>query len=376
MMKSRFLNTIVLASIIVVGIWALLNKDSIQKPGDLVGLIQQKWNALPGANSNSNLNAIPAGYGESNGYPTSPSNARLARRPQFVTNVVRIASFRLSNHVVSDRTGHSLSMLANICRQYDAIAFQNVVGKDNSFLAGLTDEMNRIGAVGRQNLANDATTKDDYFFFSDRSYRVAGESQSAIVFNRRTLQLDNFNNGQAQRYAVNDPDHVLSHEPLVGLFRTRGPDPNQAFTFTLVNVQFEMKKSGNEMIYLGELFRAIRSDGRGEDDVLIMGDFGAGDRELRKMGQTGLRWVVSNQTTDTRSKVQSDNVVFNPAATVEFTGRGGVFDFMRQYNLRLDHALQISDHLPVWAEFSIFEGVSDVPVVPGRLASERNPAHH
>ena len=37
-------------------------------------------------------------------------------------------------------------------------------------------------------------------------------------------------------------------------------------------------------------------------------------------------------------------------------GRTGVFDFMREYNLTIDEALKVSDHLPIWAEFSIYEG--------------------
>ncbi|MFK7765854.1 MAG: endonuclease/exonuclease/phosphatase [Mariniblastus sp.] len=357
-MKFRFLKSLLLAAVIVGGIWVLFNKDSLQNPSDVVEMIKQKWNAIPTAYSNANSN------------PASPSNARMVQRPQFVTNVIRVASFRLSENVTADRTGYSIGMVANICRQYDAVALQQVVGTDNAFLARLTDEMNRLGAVGRENLGTDSQPKDNYYFFSDRTYSSGYDSQSAIVYNRRTLQLDNFKNGQAQHYVINDPDRILTREPLVGLFRTRGPQPNQAFTFTLVNVQFDPIKSGKEVTYLGELFRAIRSDGRGEDDVLIAGDFGAGDREFRRMGKVGLTWVVSNQATDTRNKIQSDNVVFNPTATVEYTGRGGVFDFLRAYNLRLENALQVSDHMPVWAEFSIFEGVNNVPVIPGRVAKD------
>jgi deoxyribonuclease-1-like protein len=74
--------------------------------------------------------------------------------------------------------------------------------------------------------------------------------------------------------------------------------------------------------------------------------------------QAGLTWVVSDRPTTTRNTSQFDNLVFNEVATIEFTGRGGVFDFMRYYNLRLDDALQISEHMPVWAEFSIFEGAA------------------
>ena len=50
-------------------------------------------------------------------------------------------------------------------------------------------------------------------------------------------------------------------------------------------------------------------------------------------------------------------------ATTEFTGTSAVFDLMDRYNLTMDQALEVSDHMPVWAEFSIYEGG-----VPGHLA--------
>jgi hypothetical protein len=34
-----------------------------------------------------------------------------------------------------------------------------------------------------------------------------------------------------------------------------------------------------------------------------------------------------------------------------------VYDFLREFNLDLEtQALQVSDHLPIWAEFSVYEG--------------------
>jgi hypothetical protein len=41
-----------------------------------------------------------------------------------------------------------------------------------------------------------------------------------------------------------------------------------------------------------------------------------------------------------------------------------VIDLQREFNLTMPQALDISTHLPIWAEFSIFEGGQ-----PGRLAS-------
>ena len=48
--------------------------------------------------------------------------------------------------------------------------------------------------------------------------------------------------------------------------------------------------------------------------------------------------------------------MFSDVATTEYTGRWGVFDMIREFNLTMDEALEVSDHMPIWAEFSIYEG--------------------
>ena len=62
-------------------------------------------------------------------------------------------------------------------------------------------------------------------------------------------------------------------------------------------------------------------------------------------------------------------LVFQLSATSEYAGRSGVFDFMREYNLTLEQALQVSDHLPVWAEFSVLEGGDQPAVVAAQGAA-------
>jgi hypothetical protein len=77
--------------------------------------------------------------------------------------------------------------------------------------------------------------------------------------------------------------------------------------------------------------------------------------------------VVRNTPTNTIGTKQYDNILFQETATVEYTGRGGVYDFLRAYNLTEKQALEVSDHLPVWAEFSVYENGR-----PGRLAAQPN----
>ena len=318
---SRFVKTVLLALVIVGGTWALLNRDQLKHPADMISLLGEK------------LSAIPVSQPVKQVRPLLPPAAESEP-------VIRIASFKLTGHETTINKTSRLPMLLDICRRYDAIALQGIDGRDDAWLQLLTDSL------------NSSNSSADYYFINDRINSDRGSMQSAILFNRKKLELD-----QSNWYTVNDPDDLLRREPLVGWFRTRVPNQDEAFTFTLVNIELTPVRPDQELAYLAELFRAVRNDGRGEDDVIIAGDFNSGDRGLEPIHQqAGLTWVVSNTPTDIRNRTQYDNLVFGESATIEFTGQGGVFDFLRKYNLRLDDAAVLSERMPVWAEFSAIEG--------------------
>ena len=111
----------------------------------------------------------------------------------------------------------------------------------------------------------------------------------------------------------------------------------------------------------------MRNDGRGEDDILMVGDFNADEYSLGAIGQLPeITWVISGVATNTRGDHAYDNILFGRGATSEFTGMSGVLDLMREYQLTLESALKVSDHLPIWAEFSAIEGGQ-----PGRIAGRK-----
>jgi endonuclease/exonuclease/phosphatase family metal-dependent hydrolase len=172
-----------------------------------------------------------------------------------------------------------------------------------------------------------------------------------------------------QLYTVNDPDDVLHREPLVGWFRARvAPDRQpQAFTFSLANVHTDPDEVDQELDALDDVFFAVQSDGRNEDDTIMLGDFNVNERNLRQLGQiAGISWVIANTPTNTKQNAQYDNILFQRTATTEFTGRGGVIDLVREYNITQKQAEDVSDHFPVWAEFSVYEGGQ-----PGPLAARQ-----
>jgi deoxyribonuclease-1-like protein len=272
-------------------------------------------------------------------------------------DVIRIASFNIEVFGEAKLAKPEVvQVLANIVRNFDIVAVQEVRAQSQHVLPSF------VQAVNAANLRYD-------FVIGERIGRTSSKEQYAYIFNTDTVEVD-----RRTLYTVADPDDLLHREPFVAWFRCRNADPQQAFTFSLVNIhtdpdEVDLRRPNNELDVLDDVFRAVRDDGRGEDDVILLGDFNASDRDFGHLARlAGIRWVVSNTATNTRGTAQYDNLVFDQTATQEFLGRGGVFDFMREYNLSLKQAETVSDHLPVWAEFSVYEGG-----VPGRVASRTNP---
>ena len=103
---------------------------------------------------------------------------------------------------------------------------------------------------------------------------------------------------------------------------------------------------------------AIRKDGRGEDDVVLAGLFQADDAYLiPTLGGEKIQAAVSSRPTDIFGKYQTSNILVDTRMTSEYVGRGGVLDYLRLYNLNNAQAESVSSQLPVFAEFSVIEGL-------------------
>lgn len=252
---------------------------------------------------------------------------------------IRVASFNIQ--VFGEKklgNPRVRGMLAEIVRQFDVVAIQEIRSKQDI----LPQFVDAVNAGGRH-----------YdFVIGPRLGRTTSKEQYAFVFDTASIEVD-----RSTLYTVADPDDRLHREPLVGWFRVRGPPAEQAFTFSLVDIHTDPDETGRELDALADVFRAVRDDGRGEDDVILLGDLNVDDQHLGLLGQLPqIHWVISGVATNTRGNKLYDNMVFAGLATTEYTGRWGVLDMIRQFNLTVDEALEISDHMPIWAEFNLFEG--------------------
>lgn len=262
-------------------------------------------------------------------------------------NTIRIASFNIQ--VFGDGKADKpeiMQILADIVRRFDVVAIQEIRSKSPDLLPRFVDLINADG-------------RHYDFVIGERQGRTNSKEQYAFVFDAQSLEVD-----RGAMYTVADPDDLLHRPPLVAPFRVRGPPENEAFTFTLINIHTDPDETDTELDALDDVFRAVRNDTRSEDDVILLGDLNVDDAHLGQLGRLpGIAWLISGVPTNTRGTKLYDNIILHRPSTTEFTGRAGVFDIMREYNLTMDEAVAVSDHLPIWAEFNIYESQS-----PGRVA--------
>ena len=256
---------------------------------------------------------------------------------------IRIATFNLAGLDQRKLAKPTVkSVLVRMLPQFDVVALQNIQARNRGVLLELVRQINATGA--KFNFAVAAEV--------DRSET---ELYSAFLFNQARIEVDATQGSTA--YSVDDALGKLRYKPLVSLFRVVGPGNDQAFTFKLVNVHTDPIRASTELALLDDVYRAVRNSQRDEDDVIILGDFGAsgGDRIVMEMVPDMVAAITDTPTT-LRGTRPVDNIVFDRHATTEFTGRSEVFDMRRKFDLEVRETMEISGHLLVWAEFSSYEG--------------------
>lgn len=268
--------------------------------------------------------------------PAKPASLPAAR----AGNSIQIATFNIQVFGKSKMSKPAvMDVLTKIVRRYDIVAIQEIRAQDDTILPRFVDMLNADGAHYD-------------FVIGERLGRTNSTEQYAYVFDTATIEVD-----PQSVYTVPDPKDLLHREPLVARFRARGAPSEHAFTFTLVNIHTDPDEVKQELDVLDDVFRAVKNNGSGEEDVIILGDLNVDEYHMGEFGKVpNIDWVVRGTTTNTRRKEAYDNIVFSNAATVEYTGAWGVLDIMQEYGLTLDQALAVSDHLPVWAQFSVYEG--------------------
>lgn len=244
-----------------------------------------------------------------------------------------------------------VEVLAQVVRQFDIVAIQEVRAKADNIVPDFVDAINADGSRYG-------------YLVGPRLGRSVSKEQYAFIFDTNRIEHDPQMVGTVQ-----DPNDLLHREPYVGRFRARTASPEHAFTFWLVDIHTDPDEVPEEVAALADVFRMMLTARADEDDVILLGDLNASEKQLGPLGEIpGIASVVHDTMTNTRKNKAYDNILFQGQATREFTGRWGVLDLESTFGLSREQALDVSDHLPVWAEFQIWEAPSQ-----GNVA-QRDPA--
>ena len=270
-----------------------------------------------------------------------PADLAATRRP---VDKLLIASFNIQ---VFGKTKLAktdvMPVIVQTIRQFDIVAIQEIRAKEDNILPKLVAMLNSDGS------------RYDYLI-GPRLGRSVSTEQYAFVFDTQRVEYDPTSVG-----TIGDPSDGLHREPFVARFRSRTTNPERAFTFWLVNTHTDPDEVPEEIEALANVFGVMQVARPDEDDVILLGDLNASEKQMGALGELpGIHWVVGRGVkTNTRQTKAYDNIVFQHPRTSEFTGRWGVFDFESIFGLSREQALKVSDHFPVWAEFQISESPGD-----------------
>lgn len=231
-----------------------------------------------------------------------------------------------------------MGVLADVVRQFDILAIQEIRTQDDGHLDKFLQMVNQTGRQYRG-------------IIGERIGRTSSTEQYAFVYDSEIIEVV-----EGSVYTIQDPHDRLHREPLVANFRVRGPPSREPFGFRLINIHTDPDETKTELDALADVFAVIQQS-PGDDDTILLGDLNVDVEHFGRLAYLpGIAPVIRSQNTNTRGTSQMDNIVFDSRYTIEMTGQAGVMDLMEMYNLSKEEALKVSDHLPVWADFSMYEG--------------------
>jgi endonuclease/exonuclease/phosphatase family metal-dependent hydrolase len=331
--------------------------------------ITNAWQGSPAPGQPNNAPGAPARVPQ--GYSQSPapgqvpgqlvSTAAPAATPLGVPprspQTVLIASFNIQafgeKKIGVPATAERIAAIINC---FDVVAIQEVRALDQSVIPQLIQYINARGA------------RYD-FILGPRLGRTSSKEQYCYIFDTSRI-----NSGQNASYTVDNQADLLHRTPLVARFMTRVPQGYRPFSFSLINIHTDPDEVKLELPVMHTVLQAVREyewSTAGEDDVILMGDLNAAPKIFGNLGKVpNIYWTIRDQPTNTRRTQCYDNMLFDGILTNEFTSRAGVLDMSTMFGISIDEALKISDHNPIWAEFTIIEQ----PLASGPSQSGSPPA--
>ena len=231
-----------------------------------------------------------------------------------------------------------MNILAQIIREFDVVLVQEIRDSSETTAPIFIEAINELEgpnyALIRSERLGRSTSKEAYAYF----------------YNTETVQFQ-----EGSDFVFDDVDDVFEREPYVASF------VSGEFDFTLMGIHTKPDDAYHEIGNLTIVFDYVESLGD-ERDIIALGDFNADgsyfdeDSADNPLMAADFIWVVENDV-DTMTKT---DWTYDRIVMTDYTFSGeyiedstGVFYFDDVYGLNQTFTEDVSDHFPVYAEFSV-----------------------
>ena len=267
-----------------------------------------------------------------------PSENLLDKKPEFLKHgSVSLASWNI-RHLGRTKTPEDIYEIANILRNFDIVAIQEVVAKDPAgaqAVGKIADELNRMGAKWDYQISD--PTKSPSNNMSER-YAFLWKTSKVSIVNRA--------------YLDKDLEDLCYREPFIADYKKKGSSE----IFHIVNYHSRKfyDKPEEEIINFIDYPKKLKSN-----KIIIAGDFNLSEKHevWKPLYRIGFKSALNKERTTLKMKCKNgdylshsiDNIYYTPgidmfqAKTIDFVGSCD----------NLERAREISDHLPVFMEFNI-----------------------
>ena len=241
-------------------------------------------------------------------------------------------------HLGRTKTDDDIHNIANLLRNFDIVAIQEVVAKDPAgaqAVAKIADELNRMGAKWDYQVSD--PTKSPTSNFSERYAFLWKPSRVSLVH---------------RAYLDENLEDLIYREPFVAQFKIKG----KSSPFYVVNYH-SRKYNDNpeeEIIHFIDYPERLNSN-----RILIAGDFNLSETHAvwRPIFHKGFRNALNNQRTTLKTQCNDSDYLANTIDNIYFTSdiemiHAESIDFIKNCE-NLERARAISDHLPVYIQFKI-----------------------
>jgi endonuclease/exonuclease/phosphatase family metal-dependent hydrolase len=296
--------------------------------------------AIPVGESAKYLRTVPYYYVVelSDGTEGKVSRAWTERVSQVSAHTLTIATFNIQIFGKT-KAGKSdvMAELADIIRQYDVVAIQEIRDKDEHVPYQFLETINQNGAAYAFLLSQRGGQQPD-----DQD----SQEQYAYYYNTQTLRhLD------PGALFDDSADDLFQREPFIAQFQSKLSD----LSFVLITVHTRPESAVAEIKSLDTVVHAAEQQYSEEDDFVVLGDFNAScdyaapedfvDTPIR----TQYQWIVpddADTNVSTSTACAYDRILITPGMDAEYTGQWGIGTVSSK---------SVSDHYSVWAGFTVNE---------------------